>query len=696
MTSATDALGNQTTYGYDASGNQTSVTDPLGRVTTKTFDAQGRVLSVTDPLNGTTSYAYDAMGNQTSITDPVGNTTTFAYDQSGRLTSTTDPLGHATTYSYNQANQLVSKTDGNGQTTDYLYNSAGQQTNEEWLNSQQQVIYNATYTYDAAGELTGASDPYSSYTYTYDAAGRMTSVDNAGTPGVPTVTLSYGYDVYGNPTSLTDSLGGSISYTYNADNQMTSLGLSLSSTLDAQVTFAYDAASRLTGMTRTAPSVSGDTITTSYSYDNADRLLNITHTDTTQSVTLASYTYGYDKASQLTSYQDANSSLTYGYDKTGQLLSASGTLNGSNYSVSYTYDLNGNRTMTGYVTGKGNELLSDGTYNYTYDNNGNTLTQTNISTGSVTYYSWDYRNRLTEVKQETSTGTVINDETFTYDVFNNRIGVSLNGTQQLYTVYDGANPYMDFNGSGQLLQRYLTNPQGLSQFYGQVNASGTTQWFLTDNLGSIRQVIISSGTSLDAITYDPYGDILNQTNVANAPRMMFAGGAYDVLTGNDQFDARPYYPADGRWLRQDPLGFAAGDTNLYRYVFNQPSDATDPTGLQGPIPPAGAAGLGAQTVGTGFILINEYAAKQAALASEAGHRNGQEWYTGVTQHISAGLFSTIDHPVYAKIVGGKLYVGAAAWKTVVIPNSQCRWAKPEYFRTYRTLVTVWVPAVKDQ
>jgi YD repeat-containing protein len=83
---------------------------------------------------------------------------------------------------------------------------------------------------------------------------------------------------------------------------MTSLGLSLSSTLDAQMTFAYDAASRLTGMTRTAPSVSGDTIATSYSYDSANRLLNITHTDTTKSVTLASYTYGYDTASQLTSY----------------------------------------------------------------------------------------------------------------------------------------------------------------------------------------------------------------------------------------------------------------------------------------------------------------------------------------------------------------------------------------------------------
>ena len=34
----------------------------------------------------------------------------------------------------------------------------------------------------------------------------------------------------------------------------------------------------------------------------------------------------------------------------------------------------------------------------------------------------------------------------------------------------------------------------------------------------------------------------------------------------------------GRFLREDPLSFAAGDTNLYRYVFNSPNNLSDPTG----------------------------------------------------------------------------------------------------------------------
>src|SRR5579875_3664633 len=123
-----------------------------------------------------------------------------------------------------------------------------------------------------------------------------------------------------------------------------------------------------------------------------------------------------------------------------EALRASGTLNGSNYSASWSYDADGNMTS-----------------------------QTNIATGAVTYYTWDYRNRLIEVKQESSSGTVLNDEKFTYDVNNNHIAVSLNGTPELYTVYDGSNPYMDFNGSSQLTERYLYNPNALSQFYGQVS-----------------------------------------------------------------------------------------------------------------------------------------------------------------------------------------------------------------------------------
>jgi hypothetical protein len=35
----------------------------------------------------------------------------------------------------------------------------------------------------------------------------------------------------------------------------------------------------------------------------------------------------------------------------------------------------------------------------------------------------------------------------------------------------------------------------------------------------------------------------------------------------------------GRFLEEDPKGFAAGDPNLFRYTRNSPTNATDPSGL---------------------------------------------------------------------------------------------------------------------
>jgi hypothetical protein len=44
-----------------------------------------------------------------------------------------------------------------------------------------------------------------------------------------------------------------------------------------------------------------------------------------------------------------------------------------------------------------------------------------------------------------------------------------------------------------------------------------------------------------------------------------------------------YDPGVGRWLEEDPIGFDAGDPNLYRYVGNAPTNETDPSGLVGGI-----------------------------------------------------------------------------------------------------------------
>jgi len=63
-----------------------------------------------------------------------------------------------------------------------------------------------------------------------------------------------------------------------------------------------------------------------------------------------------------------------------------------------------------------------------------------------------------------------------------------------------------------------------------------------------------------------------------------SGGRYDVTSGLYHFRHRDYSPL-GRWTSLDPLSYAAGDVNLVRYVRNNSTNKTDPSGLLPPDPP---------------------------------------------------------------------------------------------------------------
>jgi RHS repeat-associated protein len=118
-------------------------------------------------------------------------------------------------------------------------------------------------------------------------------------------------------------------------------------------------------------------------------------------------------------------------------------------------------------------------------------------------------------------------------------------------------------------------------------------WYLTDPQGTIRDVIDNNATVRDKVTYGAFGNITAEstydasgnretpTNPA-AYRGRYGWDSYetDAETGLNYVHARYYDPLTGRWMSQDPLGFDAGDSNLYRYVNNRPTVETDPSGLQ--------------------------------------------------------------------------------------------------------------------
>ncbi len=296
---------------------------------------------------------------------------------------------------------------------------------------------------------------------------------------------------------------------------------------------------------------------------------------------LSQFAYTYDVANQLTSYTGPEGTLDYEYDHTGQLLSVSGAR-----SESYSFDVNGNRTMSGYETAAGNRLTTDGAYDYTYDNEGNMVSKTRISDGQVTEYTWDYRNRLTRIVVKDAQENVVKEAQYTYDVFDRRIGVwedadgaGSGAATQRWTAYDGPNPWADFDENGSLTNRYLYGP-GIDELWARIG-NGEVDWYLTDYLGSVRQVVASDATVLDDIDYDSFGQIVTETHPENGDRFKYTGREYDAVFEQYYYRDR-YYGADiGRFSSEDPLGFAAGDPNWYRYVGNSPTNLIDPTGLWG-------------------------------------------------------------------------------------------------------------------
>ncbi|WP_197740776.1 RHS repeat-associated core domain-containing protein [Tuwongella immobilis] len=97
--------------------------------------------------------------------------------------------------------------------------------------------------------------------------------------------------------------------------------------------------------------------------------------------------------------------------------------------------------------------------------------------------------------------------------------------------------------------------------------------------------------------------------------------------GTNQLIARYLDPSTGRWTTQDPLGFAPGDPNLYRYVGNMATMLTDPSGYWswsaawgGGVSAGGAgAGFGA---GTGVWLFGITALPGALIGGGVGFVGG--------------------------------------------------------------------------
>ncbi|MCX3058378.1 LamG-like jellyroll fold domain-containing protein [Streptomyces beihaiensis] len=622
---------------YDPDGLLASDTDAMGR-TTKYVYCWTHWLYYSELTNfhnadgSTTSkylhvYDYDYAGHVIAEKDTNALTRTdFTVDPAGRTTKRTfDPSGLdiVTSYSYDGDGNLTSQSVTGGSTTeqtDYAHDALGDVTSETVHNGSTNLV--TTHTYDQRGVLTSTTDPRGNVTgataadyttvYTSDEAGRLTQATaptvNAETDGnaaqqVHPITL-YGYDTFGDQTSVDDADGDITTYTFDADGERVATSSPAytppgsTTAITPTTTATYDKAGHVTSVT------DGDGNTTSSTYDQLGNLAQVVQPAVGGTSPTTHNTY--DTDGELLSVTDPTGAVTSGtYDDLGRALTVSEVVRQPSTvtdTTTYGYDDAGNRTSITLPGGEeskadydaaGNQLkvtdpLGSITH-FSYDLDGR-LTKTTLPDGTATTSSYNPAGRLTATARLDASGSTLATTSTAYDRAGNPTSVTdANGNTTTYAYdaadrltrqtepasststittsfgYDAAGQrtrYTDGNGNATIT---TYNPLGLRESSIEPstsafpNTSDRTTTVAYDADGQPVSVTRPGGVSQTS-NYDADGRVTSQ-----------AGSGAEAATTTRKFG----YDADGRITSAD------APTGTDTYTYNDRGEITATSGPSG-------------------------------------------------------------------------------------------------------------------
>ncbi|MFD0688592.1 polymorphic toxin-type HINT domain-containing protein [Actinomadura fibrosa] len=437
-------------YTYTRTGELLSTTDPNGARTEATYDDLGRVVTSTElervpaPAAFTTRYTYDDAGNLLTTTAPSGAKTTGTYDTLDQLTKTVDPAGTTSQYGYDGFGRRIRTSDGLGRSSKLDYDALGRLASASDLRPNGTELRRTGFGYDAAGNLTGVTDPlHHTKTFGYDALNRLVKQVEP-VSATKTITTTFGYDAAGNRSRFTDGRGNATLYTFN------SLGLPESIVEPATSaqpdpaqrtwTSGYDEAENRVKIT--APGG----VVRERGYDAAGRVLTETGSGTPSPTT--EHTFGYDAGGRLTKVNAGSGTNTFDYNDRGLLLSADGPSGTANWG----YNGDGQATTRtdaagttnfGYLDGR-LKTVQDGITGATRTLDYNIAGQPNkidYGAGRVRTADYDDLGRLSTDTLKNDQGTVVASAAYTYDDNDRTTGETTTGTadagQQTYG-YDDA------------------------------------------------------------------------------------------------------------------------------------------------------------------------------------------------------------------------------------------------------------------
>jgi RHS repeat-associated protein len=363
MTSSEDARGNKTTYDY--SKTVAWITEPLGKVTRAVNDAKGNLTTITS-AGITVTNEFDAKGNRIKETDALGNVTTYTYDANNRLTGrswsrvlkqggdpvpesisnkldgegraieTTGPTGVTVKAEYNGGGQVTARVDGLGRRTTYEYNARGKLVRTNYPDGTSESV-----TFDAESNKTASTDRHGRTTrFAYDALNRLTKTSF---PDGTSSTLEY--DAVGRVSAAVDANGNREEYAYDAAGRM----LSSKDALGRTTQFAYDAVGNRTAVT------DPDGRVTKYEYDALNRLTKTIMPDGKAT----SVVWNLDNTKQ--SETDASGNVTsFAYDAAGRLAQVKQFSNDGELLTTFAFDSVGNKVSQTDAEGRVTRWEYDG------------------------------------------------------------------------------------------------------------------------------------------------------------------------------------------------------------------------------------------------------------------------------------------------------------------------------------------------
>ena len=579
---------------------------------------------------------YDLAGHVKSQTYPSGKVVNYGYDLAGRANSFTGNLGdgvtrtYAGSISYDEWNGLSREQFGTdlslyhkehrnirGQLYDMRLSTVNDDLN--WNRGAVVNYYNfqnfgfGTSGTDNNGNLlvqqtyVPVDDAISSYSfmqqnYGYDSLNRLTSVGEFQNGATQTGAQNYSYDRYGNRT-ISSWSGAGISGQYFALDPNNTNRLTVPSgqygtmqyDQNGNLTYdnysgngnrAFDAENRMV----TATNSGGQTSTYTYDSDNHRVRRNSFNQEVWQVYGIG----GELVAEYAANTSPASPQREFGYRNGQLLISASGSSCGVGYQGMKTwgainspiYHQTGHQEGSDWVGTAGTDsagVMSYGPYDNTFGQGHHTakfLLQVNSIAGS--------------------------DVVATLDVVTNLGGTVLAQRQVKRNEFTAANQWqwftLEFDNPcfGQVEAR-INWGGAVSLRLNQVTITGvnstgsTIEWIVTDQLGTPRMIADKTGnlTGISRHDYLPFGEELyagsggrtaGQGYGDDNVRQQFTGYERDNETGLDFAQARYYSSPQGRFTSVDPLPASSSVSNpqsfnRYSYVYNNPMNATDPSGM---------------------------------------------------------------------------------------------------------------------